>query len=67
MICPKCHASEPRVLETRHVEEYTRRRRECTECGHRWTTAEIDLDTLRRLKWSEKKYCELRLMVEDLL
>ena len=67
MNCPNCQASNSKVIETRHSEDYTRRRRECLECSNRWTTCEIDLGTYDRLRWIEKRYCELRLMVEDLL
>jgi len=39
--CPSCQAAT-RTLETRHAEDGAalRRRRECTRCGHRFTTFE---------------------------
>jgi transcriptional repressor NrdR len=39
--CPRCHSSTA-ILETRRAEGggTLRRRRECTECGHRFTTYE---------------------------
>jgi transcriptional repressor NrdR len=38
--CPRCD-SPTKTLETRRVPDgATRRRRECTECGHRFTTYE---------------------------
>jgi transcriptional repressor NrdR len=38
--CPRCDSST-KTLETRRVPDGTvRRRRECTECGHRFTTYE---------------------------
>ncbi|MCK4979070.1 MAG: transcriptional repressor NrdR [Candidatus Delongbacteria bacterium] len=42
MKCPKCSKSENKVIDSRIVREDTaiRRRRECTECGHRFTTYE---------------------------
>lgn len=49
MKCPKCHADNDKVLESRTVREGAaiRRRRECNECGHRFTTyEEIDRDEL---------------------
>ncbi|HEY1238848.1 MAG TPA: ATP cone domain-containing protein [Solirubrobacterales bacterium] len=40
MNCPRCD-SPTRTLETRRVPDgAVRRRRECTECGHRFTTYE---------------------------
>ncbi|MDY6773678.1 MAG: transcriptional regulator NrdR [Candidatus Nanohaloarchaea archaeon] len=42
MNCPHCEASESRVLETREntTDGATRRRRECKDCGERFTTYE---------------------------
>jgi transcriptional repressor NrdR len=38
--CPRCD-SQTKTLETRRVPDgATRRRRECSECGHRFTTYE---------------------------
>ncbi len=40
MNCPRCNSST-KTLETRHVPDgAVRRRRECTECRHRFTTYE---------------------------
>lgn len=42
MRCPECQHGEDRVLETRLVRdgEAIRRRRQCADCGHRFTTYE---------------------------
>ena len=42
MKCPKCSKSENKVVDSRIVRDDTaiRRRRECIECGHRFTTYE---------------------------
>ena len=42
MICPFCAHEETQVIDTRETEnlETTRRRRECTKCGRRFTTFE---------------------------
>lgn len=42
MKCPKCNFSESKVLDTRQTEDgfKIRRRRECIDCGHRFTTYE---------------------------
>ncbi len=42
MRCPECNCVEDKVIDSRSVREGTgvRRRRECTGCGHRYTTYE---------------------------
>ncbi|HEV8073016.1 MAG TPA: transcriptional regulator NrdR [Opitutaceae bacterium] len=42
MRCPKCTSIEDKVIDSRISKEGTaiRRRRECLECGHRFTTTE---------------------------
>lgn len=42
MYCPMCHQSDSRVIDSRNADEgmSIRRRRECTSCGHRYTTME---------------------------
>ncbi|MGA2017523.1 MAG: transcriptional regulator NrdR [Opitutaceae bacterium] len=43
MRCPKCTSVEDKVIDSRISKEGNsiRRRRECLECGHRFTTTEI--------------------------
>lgn len=43
MKCPNCGFADSRVLDSRPTEEGNsiRRRRECTECGKRFTTYEV--------------------------
>lgn len=43
MNCPKCR-SETRVVDSRMNEDSIRRRRECRECGHRFSTMEVDVN-----------------------
>ena len=42
MICPKCKYNNTRVLDSRETDgqKAVRRRRECDECNHRFTTFE---------------------------
>lgn len=42
MKCPKCNRSESKVVDTRSTDDgfKIRRRRECIECGYRFTTYE---------------------------
>lgn len=54
MRCPKCTSLETKVLDTRTGKNETsiRRRRECLDCGHRFTTVEeilrADLQVVKR-------------------
>jgi len=38
--CPACQATDLRVVDSRELEDAVRRRRECSACGHRFTTFE---------------------------
>ena len=53
MRCPRCKNNQDQVLDSREVQsgEVVRRRRECLDCGARFTTYErLDLDDLRVVK-----------------
>lgn len=39
--CPTCGNPESKVVDTWHVRDITKRRRECEECGKRYTTREV--------------------------
>jgi len=53
--CPKCKASETRVIETRTADEgrIVRRRRECPQCSSRFTTYERVEE--KKVIWISKK------------
>jgi transcriptional repressor NrdR len=40
LICPSCRKSETRVVDSRDDDNVVRRRRECLDCKHRYTTYE---------------------------
>jgi len=40
MKCPKCKSNNSKVLESRDLYDWIRRRRECIECKFRYTTLE---------------------------
>ncbi len=40
MNCPFCSSEKTRVLESRIISQAVRRRRECSDCGNRFTTHE---------------------------
>ncbi len=53
MKCPYCHADNDRVLDTRASEDGSaiRRRRECLDCKHRYTTYErVERTTMKVVK-----------------
>jgi transcriptional repressor NrdR len=53
MRCPKCKKDNDKVIDSRSAGESTiiRRRRECVECGHRFTTYErLEEEPLRVVK-----------------
>lgn len=41
MRCPFCNYEDTKVIDSRPSEDKKRRRRECTQCGKRFTTYEI--------------------------
>ena len=66
MKCPDCSSTVSSVLETRRYDHSNRRRRECLECGYRWTTMEIHSDEFIRLLKVEQKFQDARVALEDL-
>lgn len=82
MKCPYCGNSETDVIETRDGEGATRRRRECKNCGKRFTTHErvenVDLVVIKKdgrrekfdrekLKRGIVKACEKRAISTELI
>lgn len=53
MNCPRCQAADTRVIDSRLARAGTaiRRRRQCSECGHRFTTTE---EVVRDELWVKK-------------
>lgn len=47
--CPKCGCEKSYVKDCRTVADGLRRRRECQQCGSRWTTYELDNALMRRV------------------
>lgn len=41
MKCPECNCEDSKVIDSRPTENKVRRRRECIQCGYRFTTYEI--------------------------
>jgi transcriptional repressor NrdR len=58
MRCPKCGCQEDKVIDSRASREGAtiRRRRECTKCGHRFTTyEEVEHEGLMVLKRDKRR------------
>ena len=54
MNCPIC-GCETSVVDSRPSEDSVKRRRQCVECKHRFTTVEIDADYYAILMPTDKK------------
>lgn len=50
MMCPECGGGNVYVVDSREKETYKRRRYKCSNCDHRWNTAEIPLERLNMLE-----------------
>lgn len=53
MNCPKCGHDVVSCIDSRPRNGTIYRRRKCMECGHRFSTLEISLDDMDRLKHKE--------------
>lgn len=49
MTCPVC-GEGTKITNSRGDIDRVRRRRECRECGHRFTTMELEVDLQRNLE-----------------
>lgn len=62
MICPLCQHAESRIVRTDAAATEIRRRRECLQCRHRWTTyerTEAALSLLDRIAETARPLAEL--------
>lgn len=50
MKCPVCYHPESAVIQTWPGDTKNKRRRQCSQCGHRWTTFESTEDATRKLE-----------------
>jgi transcriptional regulator NrdR family protein len=48
MTCPECNG-KTKVVDSRTDEDSTLRRRECIDCGYRFSTVEVDKDMYERM------------------
>jgi len=68
MVCPSCRSENLRVLEKRDIEgePSIRRRRECADCGFRFTTYErLETPTLAVVKKDGRKEVYIREKLSD--
>lgn len=57
MTCPICNG-KTKVIDSRHEDDSTRRRRECAECGYRFSTIEVDSDLYQRMVKNDRPRSE---------
>ena len=53
MTCPECNG-KTKVVDSRPEVDCINRRRECTECGFRFSTVELDEDVFERIVKHDK-------------
>ena len=58
MKCPECGSACSAIVQTKKVAGKVRRRRECERCEHRWTTYELDADTLKSARETLERTAE---------
>ena len=65
MICPFCRHDDSRVVDSRPVEEGTqiRRRRECPECGQRFSTQEVALLNIIKRSGATEPFSRAKVLV----
>lgn len=56
MKCPSCNGVDEFVIDTRDISEGQRRRRECRTCGHKWTTLEMPMVEVEKMREVIHKY-----------
>lgn len=56
MKCTACGSEEQRVMSTRMGETKVTRLRQCTACGHRWNTVELDAQNLSKMESAVKAF-----------
>lgn len=65
LTCPACYFPKSEVSDSRAVTEpmiSIRRRRVCDSCKHRWTTYEVNEETMRKAKAAARAVVAIRRM-----
>lgn len=57
MTCPICNG-KTKVIDSRYDDDSTKRRRECAECGYRFSTIEVDSDLYDRMVKNDRPRSE---------
>ena len=65
MICPFCSHDDSRVVDSRPVEDGTqiRRRRECPQCGERFSTQEVALLNIIKRSGATEPFAREKVLV----
>lgn len=65
MKCPSCNG-DTHIIQSRKIGGDTRRRRECEECFHRWTTFEVSENMLTFYESQINKVQDLEKTIHEL-
>lgn len=65
MKCPKCGSENGVIVDSRPWKDITRRRRECYNCGERWSTREILAKDYRLICRIKQEVLALRSFEEE--
>jgi transcriptional regulator NrdR family protein len=66
MRCPLCHSGRLSVEDSRHRDGFVYRRRECRDCGHRFSTIEIPMADWDRCQQGKQVVARLRAALDAL-
>lgn len=65
--CPVCNGQYVMTTDSRlHKNEYRRRRKECMNCGYRYSTIEVNYDCIYKIDELVDKYEDIRKALERL-
>lgn len=67
MQCPKCKGTQLRCNDSRYKDGTVYRRRTCQECGNKFTTMEVTLETFNAMKDPLDKLRKIRAAVLNLI
>lgn len=66
MNCPKC-GKQALVIESRPSSRHLRRRRECPDCGHRYTAFELSDTRYEELLDIERRFSKMHKLIKEAL
>ena len=64
-ICPLCRGPHPLSRCPGWLGRRTKRRRECTTCGYRWSTVELSAEEVGKLRADGVRLIRVRNMINE--